>query len=91
MIWGNSETGEYRISHETFDQHYRRFVLIYGGWIAALTMLEVSKAFPDLFPQDASDSLSILMAFIIQPAVAQQAPALVTPQELGFHKRKPDA
>jgi hypothetical protein len=82
MVWDNPETGEFTVTSATFEQYFRRFSLVYGGWIAAFTASEMAIRFRSDFPSGANDSLSIIMAFFIKPAVANEGPKLVTPEEL---------
>ena len=82
MVWTDRSTGTTRITFETFEQYYRRFVLVYGGWVASHTVLTLSSHFPGEFLGEDLDSLSVIMAFFIKPSVIHQTPGLVTLEEL---------
>jgi hypothetical protein len=86
MVWGNPQTGDFRVSYETFQQYYFRFVLVYGGWVASLTAARLAEHFRSSFPWEASDSLSMVMAFFIKPSIYHEAPGLVTSEELRWNE-----
>jgi hypothetical protein len=86
MVWGNSRTGNFEVSCETFQQYYFRFAIVYGGWVASITTASLAEHFRSSFPWDASDSLSMIMAFFIKPSIYHEAPGLVTPEELNWNQ-----
>jgi hypothetical protein len=84
MVWRNGETGTFTVTSRTFEQYFRRFCLVWGGWVAAVLLHAIAQRFPEEFPADADGALSIILGFLMKPAVAHEAPKLVTPEELGW-------
>lgn len=89
MVWGDPQTGRFTVTSTTFEQYFRRFVLVYRGWIASFVASEMADCFPSECPEDAHDSLAIIMAFLVKPAVAHEAPRLVTPEEMRWRGASP--
>jgi hypothetical protein len=82
MVRIHADNPRLRISHQQATRHYRDFVLTYGGWIASFTATLLAGQFPSLFPADANESLSIMTAFFIVPAIKHSSPGLIMPAEL---------
>jgi hypothetical protein len=87
MVWGNTKTGAFAVSRDTFHQYYFRFALVYGGWVASMAALSLARHLKSNISEDALESVEIVAAFFIKPCVAQQAPGLVTLEELRWRDR----
>lgn len=89
MVWGNFETGEFSISSANFEEYHSRFALTYSIWLVARVMELPGRAFPEALEQMDHDAYSVWLALAIIPAVEQEAPPIVTWQELHWPQGPP--
>jgi len=82
MVWGDATTGYFTVANRNFDTYYRKFVLVYGAWLAMEVMTEVQEEFPSEWPEEEDDAYGIWLAFLIEPAVRYCFPPIVTKEEL---------
>jgi Family of unknown function (DUF5677) len=89
MVWGNYATGEFSISSANFEEYHSRFVLTYSIWLVARVMELLDKAFPGILEPMDHDAYSVWLALAIVPAIEQEAPPIVTWQELRWPQNPP--
>ena len=82
MVWGKGD--HFSITNRHFAQYYRRFSLIYGVWLLMHVIDAVVEELPEFWDHVDREAYSIWLAFAIVPAAEQEAPAIVTKDELSW-------
>jgi len=89
MVWGDYATGKFSISSANFEEYHSRFALTYSIWLVARVMELLDKAFPGSLKPVDHEAYSVWLALAIIPAVEQEAPPIVTWQELRWPQDPP--